>query len=235
MTWSYRIIEHDTDPITGSWFGLHEVHYNRKRRPEGWSEDPVRFVCPGDEGVNGITEALWIAIKDATSRPVLKLSELLAAADPSLSAEGRSEVERTGAQSRDGGAIMTNDETREAIAKVLGWDVQYAYDGETPCYDVGKGDGIEAWAPLPDWPTDVGACFRDLVPWAEAKPRCADLFLDSACGWEASFRWFRTDDAMAAGATADDLWDFYVYQPEPGATPAEAICAAFLAAFGGAA
>lgn len=69
-SWNYRVIFHP-DP-EWSWFGLHEVHYNKKGKVTGWTQNPITFTCDADEGAAGIRLSLAMAIADAIRLPVLK-------------------------------------------------------------------------------------------------------------------------------------------------------------------
>jgi hypothetical protein len=71
-TWNYRIIRHHEPEV---WFGLHEVYYDDQGRPESYTADPISFVCDGDEGPEGITKSLRLALSDAEQRPLLDESE----------------------------------------------------------------------------------------------------------------------------------------------------------------
>jgi hypothetical protein len=70
--WNYRIIY---DPNTalerGAFLGLYEVHYENGV-PVAWEETPTCFVAGPDEGKQGITGALKLAMK-AGDKPVLKI------------------------------------------------------------------------------------------------------------------------------------------------------------------
>lgn len=67
-TWNYRIVRHHQPE---EWFGLHEVYYDPAGRPTSLTADPVKFVCDGDEGPQGIARSLEMALADAKGRPVL--------------------------------------------------------------------------------------------------------------------------------------------------------------------
>ncbi len=76
MTWSYRVILHDTDPNRERWwYGLHEVYYNAVGDVTAWTEEPVGFTCSSDEGIEGVQQSLDMASADAR-RPLLRESEL---------------------------------------------------------------------------------------------------------------------------------------------------------------
>lgn len=65
--WNYRIVNH------GEYFALHEVFYDSADKPTGWT-GPISFVCDNDEGAEGITSSLQMAVADALKRPVLDIS-----------------------------------------------------------------------------------------------------------------------------------------------------------------
>lgn len=66
MTWNYRIIDFGTHKA------LHEVYYDDKGVPNGWTEKPADFVCDADEGPEEIAGALAMALSDAQRRPMLR-------------------------------------------------------------------------------------------------------------------------------------------------------------------
>ena len=72
--WNYRLILHDTDD--NPWYGLHEVFYDKGDAVNGWTENPISFICDQDEGPEGIKHDLANAASDADARPPLVLSEL---------------------------------------------------------------------------------------------------------------------------------------------------------------
>lgn len=72
--WHYRLILHDQD--SKPWYGLHEVYYDQENNITGWTENPVRFTCDAEEGIEGVTHALANAVHDVTLRQPLVLSEL---------------------------------------------------------------------------------------------------------------------------------------------------------------
>ena len=65
MSWNYRIVKR----LDGS-FGLHEVYYDAKGRPNGMTEEPAGFVADKHEGPVPIQEALLMARVDARKREV---------------------------------------------------------------------------------------------------------------------------------------------------------------------
>lgn len=74
MTWNYRIILHPAANGTDyAWYALHEVFYDRDGNPDGWTSDPIRFVCDKDEGPVGIQRSLAMAMNDAMRLPVLTI------------------------------------------------------------------------------------------------------------------------------------------------------------------
>lgn len=124
----------------------------------------------------------------------------------------------------------------ERIAKVLGWERKpwspdidrdgeefghawYRHDGSRVADPDTKRDEENYEGYLPDWPNDIAACVRDLVPWAESQGLRLSLMKASQPG-DGELRWrvfFASNQALM-----DSAW---------GDTPAAAICAAFLAAF----
>lgn len=65
-SWNYRIIRHP-DHVA-----LHEVHYDKDGRVEGWTEDPVRFV--GDSP-RDLINTLERALKSAREQSALEQVE----------------------------------------------------------------------------------------------------------------------------------------------------------------
>lgn len=70
-TWNHRVVHNDTDPRY-EWYSIHEVYYAGDRII-GYTEDPVGVV--GDN-IDQLFSELN-RMKDALSRPVLRLTELL--------------------------------------------------------------------------------------------------------------------------------------------------------------
>lgn len=70
MTWNYRIV-HASDALGESW-GIHEVYYDTKGRPESYTADAVGVVS--DEGPSGITETLTLMTR-ALALPVLEAQD----------------------------------------------------------------------------------------------------------------------------------------------------------------
>ena len=70
MTWNYRIIHYKDGG-----YGLHEVFYNEEGSIDGWTEQPIDFVCGEDEGLQGVKESLELALEDCLF-PVLEEKEI---------------------------------------------------------------------------------------------------------------------------------------------------------------
>ena len=60
MTWNYRIIHYKDGG-----YGLHEVFYENGKI-DGWTQQPINFVCEEDEGPKGIIDGLELASKDCS-------------------------------------------------------------------------------------------------------------------------------------------------------------------------
>ena len=73
MSWSYRIIRHHQP---NEWFGLHEVFYDETGKPDGMTEEPVRFVSDGTQGPEEVIGAMEMALADASALPVLDENEI---------------------------------------------------------------------------------------------------------------------------------------------------------------
>lgn len=67
MTWNYRIVRYHKDRES---LGLHEVYYDETGKPISMTQ-PASFVCGFDEGIDGITVALKMALADAKRLPIL--------------------------------------------------------------------------------------------------------------------------------------------------------------------
>lgn len=65
MTWNYRIIDF------GTHFALHEVYYDEVGQPKRYTSGPADFVVDLEDGAEGITASLEIALRDARQHPVL--------------------------------------------------------------------------------------------------------------------------------------------------------------------
>ncbi|HEX8382885.1 MAG TPA: hypothetical protein VF592_05855 [Sphingomonas sp.] len=72
MSWNYRIIDH------GTHLALHEVYYDAAGRPTAWTAEPADFLSNSEDGTAGITDALTMALRDATTRSVLRPVEQVA-------------------------------------------------------------------------------------------------------------------------------------------------------------
>ena len=70
MTWNYRIIHYKDGG-----YGLHEVFYNEEGSIDGWTEQPIDFVCGEDEGPKGVIGGLELASIDS-SLPVLEEKDI---------------------------------------------------------------------------------------------------------------------------------------------------------------
>ena len=70
MTWNYRIIHYKDGG-----YGLHEVFYKKEGKIDGWTQQPINFVCEEEEGSQSIMESLWVALKDC-SLPVLEEKDI---------------------------------------------------------------------------------------------------------------------------------------------------------------
>ena len=65
MTWNYRIVRY----LDNKGFGLHEVYYEGDREV-AMTESPASFVCDAEEGPDGVSDSLRLALSDASHRPV---------------------------------------------------------------------------------------------------------------------------------------------------------------------
>lgn len=74
MTWNYRIVRYKS----GDAYGLHEVYYNKSGEACGMTENCATFGCDAEEGPDGITASLELALKDARTRPVFDEPEVWA-------------------------------------------------------------------------------------------------------------------------------------------------------------
>ncbi len=70
MSWNYRALDH------GTHFALHEVYYHDDGSVRCWTVEPVGFVSPPEEGVEGLALSLERALADARRRGVLRVVDL---------------------------------------------------------------------------------------------------------------------------------------------------------------
>ena len=76
MTWNYRIIYHSPETVIEvGWYALHEVYYDRKGKPDGWTKDAITFVSDEEEGPDGVRKSLAMALADAVRLPVLMIHD----------------------------------------------------------------------------------------------------------------------------------------------------------------
>ncbi len=80
MTWNYRIIRHHHP--AGDYFALHEVYYGDAGKLDGYTADPIDFMCDIEEGPEAIARSLEIALADAKRHPVLDIAEFGPDDDP---------------------------------------------------------------------------------------------------------------------------------------------------------
>lgn len=74
--WDYRLIWHDTDKDRSKhWIGLHEVYW-KDGAVQSWTEEPIRFACDAEEGIDGIRKSLAMALRDAMCKPSLLESDI---------------------------------------------------------------------------------------------------------------------------------------------------------------
>ena len=121
---------------------------------------------------------------------------------------------------------MTTDEMRTAIARVLGWTwvktTHYwmLWPSDDPIWPPHQrhaeptDDSPRDLASVTDWPNDLNACFRDLVPMLKQR------------GWRPNYR-FLPEVGECWGLTKDDL---EVTGVAPDGHIAMACCLAFLKA-----
>jgi hypothetical protein len=69
MTWNYRVIKFEDH------LALHEVYYDKSGEVTGWTIEPARFVCDGDETATDIAKSLDQARNDAKNRTILIAAE----------------------------------------------------------------------------------------------------------------------------------------------------------------
>lgn len=72
MTWNYRLVRHRTRGTT--WYGLHEVYYNQRKRAYLWDS---KANVIGDT-VKEIVGSLAMMLRDATKSdvPILNKSQM---------------------------------------------------------------------------------------------------------------------------------------------------------------
>lgn len=74
MSWHYRVLRHPD-----GWLAVHEVHCDEAGQPTSCSTDPVTFGADADEGLEGVTGSLRMALADAERRPILNFTDITAA------------------------------------------------------------------------------------------------------------------------------------------------------------
>ena len=76
--WNYRVIEHEPDKFGRVWFQLHEVFYDEDGNISSWTEEPITFIADAEDGgVDGVKNALKMALDDVKSRVVLRMCDLV--------------------------------------------------------------------------------------------------------------------------------------------------------------
>ena len=65
MTWNYRIVRY----LDNKGFGLHEVYYEGDKEV-AMTNDPISFSCDVEEGPEGVSVSLKMALNDAQNRPI---------------------------------------------------------------------------------------------------------------------------------------------------------------------
>jgi hypothetical protein len=75
MTWNYRVMRFPDGHLA-----VHEVYYDDRGRPVGYTEHPVSFAVDAAEGFQALIESMKQALGDALERPILDAATV----DPSL-------------------------------------------------------------------------------------------------------------------------------------------------------
>lgn len=71
MTWNYRVVHYKAGG-----YGLHEVYYDVRGKVYGYTGVPVAFTAWEDEGREGVTASMNMALRDAVHRPVLEEKDI---------------------------------------------------------------------------------------------------------------------------------------------------------------
>ena len=71
MTWNYRIIKHDLEPIT--FFAIHEVYYDKAGNVVAWTDRPIEVIGDNKKEIMGEIKHI---VSDS-KLPVLVESKLL--------------------------------------------------------------------------------------------------------------------------------------------------------------
>lgn len=76
-TWNYRIVKTRGEGPLGPWeaYELCEVFYDDAGNPESRT-GAVGFACDADEGPEGVTGSLEMALRDARDKPVLDENDI---------------------------------------------------------------------------------------------------------------------------------------------------------------
>lgn len=72
MTWNYRLLRHPKAKNANPeyYYAIHEVFYNKKGEPVGWTENPIDI---GSEDPSEIKDILTTMIIDVHKAPILAI------------------------------------------------------------------------------------------------------------------------------------------------------------------
>ena len=85
-SWNFRIVRY----ADGSGYGLHEVYYDERGKPETMTEEPIGLMCDTDEGAEGIIRSVGQIVQDLRL-PVLDEPEEWPGIAALKAAEGKEE------------------------------------------------------------------------------------------------------------------------------------------------
>ena len=67
MSWNHRVMKHEKADGGDDWYQIHEVYYNSKREPDGWTKNGI---APGGSTLEELRDEL-IRMLEATEKEIL--------------------------------------------------------------------------------------------------------------------------------------------------------------------
>jgi len=71
MGWNHRVMKHEKTDGDDDWYQIHEVYYNNKREPNGWTQHGIK---PGGNTLEDLRDEL-IRMLEATEKQILIYKE----------------------------------------------------------------------------------------------------------------------------------------------------------------
>lgn len=71
MGWNHRVMKHEKVDGDDDWYQIHEVYYNNKREPNGWTQHGIK---PGGNTLEDLRDEL-IRMLEATEKQILIYKE----------------------------------------------------------------------------------------------------------------------------------------------------------------